>query len=469
MKIKLLSLLCFLFSLYSCNSWLDIELANKVDENKLFKTEQGFQEALAGVYSELASSKLYGGTLTFEFLDVYAQYYSVTSTSRYTKHDIYDYKYASVKNIHATMWKNMYNCIAAANNIIAWADRNPNVMSPQVKKQVVGEAIAIRAFLHFDLYRLFSPDVKRDPKAKSIPYNKIFGVSLPPMYTTEAITQLILNDLLEAEELLAEDEIVTIIPYAIKSDNKNAADRYVARFNLYAVKAMIARLHQARGDNGNAIKYAKEVLESGKFRLLDFSSVNQSEKLTDILFSDEHILSFRNKGLKKYTHDLFYEIKTESSTTAAPMKIQNSYEIYEGNSDDMRLSKWFNQMDFKKYDLDNSEVFYPKVPIIKLSEMYLIIAECSYNSDPNLSKEYVNMLRNHRIINNTPWTYITKDAIIEEMKREYLSEGQLWYAYKRNNKALSNKVTGDEIPASNDIYVFPLPDKEIENGNNNTK
>lgn len=467
MNIKILSLLCFVLSLSSCNSWLDIELSNKVDENKLFKTEQGFKEALAGVYSELASSKLYGGAMTFEYIDVYAQYYTVTSSSKYAKHDEYDYTNASVKTFHKNLWNDMYSCISGVNNILGWAEKNPNVMSSEVKSQILGEAIAIRAFVHFDLYRLFSKDVKRDSKALAIPYNKVFGVALPPMYTVEEFLQLVLNDLLEAEKLLANDDIINMVPYKIVSKNKDAADQYVARFNLYAVKAMIARLHQARGDGEKAVKYAKEVIESGKFSLLNFVSVNQDEKKTDILFSDEHIMSFRCKGLKKYTHDIFYETKNENSTSAAPLRISDSHAIYGGITDDRRLDKWFNQLDFKKYDLENSDAFHPKVPIIKLAEMYLIISECSIYSNPDAAKEYINKLRDHRIVNNVHWTFLTKDAIIEEMKREYLAEGQMWYAYKRNNLPLKNSVNGDDIPATNDLYVFPLPQKEVEAGNDN--
>lgn len=67
------------------------------------------------------------------------------------------------------------------------------------RNQIRGEALALRAFLHFDLYRLFSPDVKRSPKADGIPYNKEYGVSLPPMYSVEEVVQLVINDLKEAK------------------------------------------------------------------------------------------------------------------------------------------------------------------------------------------------------------------------------------------------------------------------------
>ena len=55
---KLIYVLLALLSLSSCNNWLDVELDNKVDDNKLFSSAEGFKEALAGVYSELSKQNL---------------------------------------------------------------------------------------------------------------------------------------------------------------------------------------------------------------------------------------------------------------------------------------------------------------------------------------------------------------------------------------------------------------------------
>lgn len=63
---KLIYVLLALLSLSSCNNWLDVELDNKVDDNKLFSSAEGFKEALAGVYSELSKQSLYGQALTME-------------------------------------------------------------------------------------------------------------------------------------------------------------------------------------------------------------------------------------------------------------------------------------------------------------------------------------------------------------------------------------------------------------------
>ncbi|HRN46670.1 MAG TPA: RagB/SusD family nutrient uptake outer membrane protein [Niabella sp.] len=469
MKIKIFILLISVVLVTSCNKWLDVDLADKVTEEKMFSTPQGYTEALAGVYSAMAASNLYGQSLTMENIDLLAQYYNYDGVSTtYEKLKNYDYEDAGSQSRIAAIWRNMYAAISGANNIIKWAGKTDNVLSSEMKNQVLGEAYALRAYLHFDLIRMFCPDVKNEPKAKGIPYNTVFGVSLPPIYTVEENVQLVVNDLKEAEKYLVNDPINGVAPYTMV--DKNSADKYVARMNLYSVKAMLARVSLMRGDKNSAIQYAKEVVESGKFRLLDFASTDKSEKEIDILFSDEHIFSLRNKNLSDYTIYLHYPEITSTSSRSAYLPFVNVSTMYEGNNDDVRYIKWFSVINgnFTKFNVDNKVKFFPKMPMIKLSEMYLILSECYLGKDDVKAQSYINTLRNHRIRNNTNWGYLTMDYITQEAKREFIGEGQLLYMYKRLNMGVptSSGIVG-VVPPSDKIFVFPMPLKEIETGNRN--
>lgn len=468
---KLHILLILLFSLSSCSNWLEVELDNKVDDNKLFSSAEGFKEALAGVYSKMSKQSQYGQYLTMDYIDVLAKYYNA-STNSYQYWNEYNYVYSSTKSVISNIWKNLYADISQVNCILMWADNNAGVMDENTRNQVRGEALALRAFLHFDLYRMFSPDVKRSPKAEGIPYNKEYGISLPPMYSVEETIQLIINDLKEAEECLANDPITTTIPYAITSITdgveevnaaaKNASDQYVARMNLYAVKAMLARVYQARGEFSKAAEKAKEVIHSGKFRLLEFSSIDQGEKTIDLLFSDEHIFSLRNNQIITYSQRIHRDNQSGTATELTRLPMRDLATMYESNNDDARYAKWFNTGRLVKFMPDSASIFTQKMPMIKLSEMYLLVAECTVTSEPDTAMHYINILRDHRIRNNAHWASIGKEFIFQEMQREYVGEGQLWYAYKRNNKALPGN--DGEIEPSDDIFVFPFPDAEIEDG-----
>ncbi len=469
MKINIITIICLSLSLLSCNKWLDIDLADKVTEEKLFSTPQGYEEALAGVYSTMGSQSLYGKNLTMENLDLLAQYYNYDGVSAtYEKLKEYNYEDAGSQSKLLGIWRGLYSAISGSNNIIKWAGQDTKVLTPELRDRVLGEAYALRAFLHFDLARMFCPDVKGNPKKEGIPYNLQFGVSLPPMYTVEEIFQLVFDDLKMAEKLLANDPIKEIKPYELA--NKNESDKYVARINLYAVKALLARVSLSRGDKTNAIKYAEEVINSERFRLLDFASADKSEKEIDMLFSDEHIFSLRNKSLSDYTILLHYPEITATSTRFASLPFVNIATVYESNNDDIRNIKWFNITTgyFAKFNTDNKELFFPKMPMIKLSEMYIILAESYLGRDDAKALNYINTLRDHRIRNNSHWGYLTMEYIVQEIKREFVGEGQLWYAYKRLNMGIpTSSGTIGVVAPSDKIFVFPIPLKEIETGNRN--
>lgn len=462
-----------LLNFTSCNNWLDVELDNKVEDSKLFSTAEGFEEALAGVYSSMSKNAMYGRYLTMEYIDALAQYYTSVNSS-YEDWVDYDYEINSSANIISNIWSNFYSNIAQINCILEWSDKNASVLSETERNQIRGEALGLRAYLHFDLYRLFAPDVKRTPNTDGIPYNKEFNVSVPPMYTTEETIQLVINDLLDAEQCLQNDPINDVVPYEFRTTTeqgevidaaaKNEADKYIARINLYGVKAMLARAYQARGEYDKAIKKAQEVIDCGKFRLLEFNSVDQSEALTDLTFSDEHIFALRNNTLSDNAQTLFQDNSTSTGITELTrLPFANVSTLYQSNNDDVRYSKWFNLGSFVKFLPDSTNVFPQKMPMIKLSEMYLLIAECCYNTNPTMALEYINTLRDHRIRSNVHWTYLTKDYIYEEMRREYPGEGQMWYVYKRNFLDIPGGLTGT-ISATEEMFTFPLPDNEIEYG-----
>ena len=50
-KLKYIAYFIGMIVLTSCNDWLDVEPETSVDEKKLFSTEQGFKDAMAGNYA----------------------------------------------------------------------------------------------------------------------------------------------------------------------------------------------------------------------------------------------------------------------------------------------------------------------------------------------------------------------------------------------------------------------------------
>lgn len=468
----------FVFSLVSCNSWLDVKLVNKVEESELFSKPEGFRKALAGVYADMAASGMYGGDLTYNYLDVMGQLYDYSLLpSAYTDWKNLNYNNATVRSVTDGWWTSLYYVIEETNNILRWTEKNASVLTKEELNQIRGEALGLRSYLFFDLIRLYAPDVKLDPTARRIPYNTEFGVELAPLYTTEETVNLILDDLQEAEKCLTNDPIVGVQVYNLPDDKegpkRNSADQYVARMNLYAVKALMARIYLSKGDLVNARLKAQEVIDSDCFALLKRSELIEQvvPEQKDMLFADEHIFSLRNKDLPTYAQSLFIQVNSETTgDVSLPLSIvyMNNYDV---PSNDIRWMEWFSESSASVHMLKyyvakaNSENFFPKIPLIRLSEMYMICSESWLDSDIDKAKEYADMLRVSRIGEEGTLATYSEDEFIKEMRREFPGEGQLFFMYKRRNHDILRDANAGSIPASNNAFVLLIPDSEVANGN----
>lgn len=106
------------------------------------------------------------------------------------------------------------------------------------------------------------------------------------------------------------------------------------------------------------------------------------------------------------------------------------------------------------------------IPGIRVSEMYLIVAETTTDNEEALKS--INALRNARNSISIEFTSEEKKTVIEnEYRREFLGEGQMFYFYKRNGyQNLPNGSLPSEYFNINlSDYIIPLPDSETSQRN----
>jgi len=102
------------------------------------------------------------------------------------------------------------------------------------------------------------------------------------------------------------------------------------------------------------------------------------------------------------------------------------------------------------------------IPMFKLSELYLIAAECANGKE---AYGYLNKLRNHRGLVSVEETQNIEDYIYQEYRREFLGEGQLFFYYKRK---LFDAIGAEDNVGIEDlktVYNLPIPTSEIDFGN----
>ena len=111
--------------LSSCNDWLDVDSKTSIPMDKQFRTEEGFKDALTGVYLKLGTTTLYAGDLTYAYLDelagLYSSYPGHNEAQLYDQSFVFDYNNRFMQKKDA-ICSEMYNVIANVNNLLAYLD-----------------------------------------------------------------------------------------------------------------------------------------------------------------------------------------------------------------------------------------------------------------------------------------------------------------------------------------------------------
>lgn len=467
--------------LTSCDDWLEVKPYDKISEEELLKSEEGYQKMLNGIYIDLNSEALYGKTLTVEMIEVMGGAYTIgTDNSVWGNYkDLSSYKYATEywRGRLDQTWNKAYALILNCNKILENIDENQHLFTGGSYYVVKGEALALRAMLHFDMLRLFGPVYSKDSDKKAIPYYTKQTNTPEPILTAEEVAGQVAADLEDARTLLANDPVKTegTLMSGAQDGTSNFMRYRALRLNYYAVEALLARVYLYMGDKKDAFKYASDVIktaDNGIFPFVDKSLVTGSPADPDRIFSSEVLFALTNTS-RGTIHKNFYD----------PSRLPN-YVFYMDNSlmsnivfggatttggyqDDYRYrANWIatgsNRYFYKYSDMvANGSIQNTMIPMLRLGEMFLIAAE-SQSNDLAKGVQYVNALRRNRGVANLQT--LTPDLLKYEYIRELYGEGQLFYLYKRLNSDVITSANSNKNPKASDlIFVVPLPDSETEN------
>lgn len=451
----------------SCSDWFDVGPRTEVKAEDLFSTEAGYKSALTGLYARLTLTSTYGGNLTYDFLEKLVQRYDNYSPGSVTNKElarIYDYKDdGSSKGILTTIWNEMYRSIANANELIAFIDKQGAeiIKTEGLMDLMKGEAIGLRAFLHFDLLRMWGPIYSENPALKCLVYRTNFNADQMPLEPANVIVDKIIKDLLEAEQLLKND------PLSFEQHPEIPFFSYRKhRMNLYAVKAMLARVYLYKGEMGKAQEYALEVIENIELSLAESNS-------EDPTLYEEHIFALNIYDMYK-SMERYFKKDIKSLTTELWASKKNIDAVFESTTigiNDIRYkngSGFIHSMDqsmLRKYLEIENATYKNKIPLIRLSEMYYIAAEATSSYEE--ASRLINKVRNARAISMSYNISITSDAArINELNKEYqkdfFGEGQYFYFLKRHHIETFHLCPLERMTEAN--YRFPTPDNEVEFG-----
>jgi hypothetical protein len=482
----------------SCKKFLDVQPESDVTKEQLFTTEDGFEEALNGVYTRCTKADLYGGNLTFSNLDIMAQNYSFSNTD-FQKIASFQYKQSILKDKNSQIWSAVYNAIGNCNEILQVIDKQKAVFSGNNYAIIKGEALALRAYLHFDLLRMFGASYKYNPNSKGIPYVTDVSIKSTPFSSVGDVINYAIIDLRNARTLLSNTDPIISAAYVVGYPNKTYSAGYTGlkqtetssntlflqnrrhRLNYYAVCGELARVYLYKNDYQNALSNANDVISANKFPWTQKDDAfNNNVEQKDRIFYNELVFGW----YAPHANDNSALVTLFSATNTAqyqptPLQLNNIYEKSTVGAEDWRYRQWFftatdvtpNRSYLVKYLVNSSPQvnLHPLMaPAFRLTEAYYIAAEASYDSNPTKAIEYLNTVRTHRgIIDLLPST-LGKTAfmneLVKEARKEFYGESQIFYMYKRLNLDIV-AASGQIYPASNSIYVFPVPDDEAAYNN----
>ena len=499
---------CFLLAgTTSCSDWLDVAMSDKVMENTLFDTNKGYLTALNGVYLEM--NNLYVDKLTAGNLDVMAQYYNVTKNYSHSKavYANYEFNDPTFESYRNSVWSDAYRLIANTNVILERCEDENAAIEEAYYPIVKGEALALRALLHFDMLRLFGPVYSEATASeKCIPYHKSSSKDIQPLLPASEVLQNVITDLENAAELLKDaDPIITEgIRNNVQNDNgldNNNLNYRQLRLNYYAVQALLARAYSWGGEKVKAYEIAKnEIIDkitTEELTVFPWATEEQvhAEGKADRIFSSEVFFALYKNDLSNLYTTLFSSALDANTGRLAFVgsgytnsKITHFYddendwrramwEIASANNEDddedegegegteeEGATLYFNKFKEFAYDAETNgtELYRYMMPLIRLSEVYLIAAEGAPTSEE--AYQYINTLRLHRNCRDVVDNGDLQGTITAEFAREVIGEGQLFYYYKRH--AMENIVSGTAINQSYKMelgnYVLPLPKSETD-------
>ena len=455
----------------SCEGFLDITPDGQVKRDEMLATNEGVEDALYGVYAKLRNTTLYGQEMYFSSLEIMSQTLYCYGNTGVTALGQYDYNNTTVKNVFAMIWNDMYNNISNVNSVLnAPIVDGANAYPANIYK---GEALALRAMMHFDLMRLFAEQITVNPNAKGIPYATEFSLKTPDFETLAENYNHVLADLQEAERLLSDEE-------EYENTTSFMADRQI-HLNLHAVRALMARVFLTKGDKEKALEYAEKVIaQSGR----------QLKTKTEVINDVAGVLSKKECLFGVYFSGFYTQVsaKLQQTISYSSLDLRGDFmEMYEKGVSglDFRTTAYFTSVDMGGtakyrlskftdiYDLQNNASARPAdliqgINMIRLPEMYYIAAECLLDKDYPKALDYFNEVVTNRgldALSGEGEETLTQEVINTERYKEMIGEGQTFFNMKRLNLSIPSYDNSVTYRPEDGIYVVPIPDSEYENRN----
>lgn len=474
----------------SCSDWLDVSPSDQIKEEYLFATGNGYRTALNGIYRNMTSFSTYGSNLKWGLVDAWGQVYDAKDKAPVSnggqaimKIEKLDYKNYELTPTTDKMWSDLWNLVANCNELAQQAEKADSMLFHDREKErqmILGEAIGLRAYIQFDLLRIYAPSLAMNPGERTfIPYIDVYPSYLSDRQTVSYCLDKIIRDLKRAQELLWPiDGDMSWVGNRFKEE-KNDEKRFKRsrgyRLNYCAITAALARVYLYAGMQDKAYEQAKKMIElSNYFTALTGRNGEQAIKNGDLKMSDdiffalyspkdqiewERLINHSSDKSDKPDEERFLGLSKDMAEELYGDELKKDWRaVYqlEQRGAYYRTMKYCQQPESYTNGKMNNQI----VPMFRMSEIYYIAAEAIYKTNLDEAKGYLTKVKQGRGL--TPDLSTVNEAnfldvLVNDARREFIGEGQTFFMYKR---MLRPMIGAKEVIANEENTVLPLPDSE---------
>ncbi|MGE9311882.1 RagB/SusD family nutrient uptake outer membrane protein [Niabella sp. CJ426] len=402
----------FVIVFTSCSKFLERPPEGNVEESEALKTEDDVKKLLNGCYRQIGISNMYNGQLqaTAELLGDALNGAPLGGKPL----EIFNRSTTIFNTDNADLYTGVYYIIYTANKVLEHLD----LVSDANRAQVEGEAQFIRAICHFEVARLWAhnPGYTADNSHPGIPLRTSSTISAPVRASVAEVYRQIIADLKSAEGKVADYNATKI--YADKN----------------IVRAFLAKVYFQMNSYTEAYNYANLVISSGKYTL----QTTPATRYTPTGTPEAIFITMNQPG----TNEPGSVLRGRFSGTSTLPNLRISQQLYDyvtGFTGDKRIA-WLNTTKYagniyvNKYDSVNFVL-----PIVSLTEMYLVRAESAAEQNTNLAtgiadinkiieRAYGNATRN---ISATSSAGFLLQKVREQREIEMIGEGDRLHQIKR--------------------------------------
>lgn len=442
--IIILFILTICLWLNACESFTEVDLPeSQLTGSAVFEDVTTATAALSNCYAQLRESGMLSGNpdglsnLMGNYSDELTYYGSSSSPIE----DFYNHTLLPSNASVSAMWNTGYSQIYAVNAILEGLEMT-SAISSEDRNRLKGEALFLRAFLHFYLLNLYG-DI---PLIETTDYKSNSTISRMP---EREVYQKIIADLMQSKTLLTD----TYASFERIRPNKAAACALLARVYLYA------ELWQQAEAEATAV--------------IDNTALYHCEADLDKVFLKESpsVIWQLHPGISGLnTHDAHTFI---FSSGPPPIVAISDHLLNAFETGDERKNHWLGSVTdgvqtwyypYKYKQIANTGTSQEYAIVLRLEEQYLIRGEARAHQNNLLGATAdLNTIRHRAALADTDASTVENVllAIVQQRRVELFTElGQRWFDLKRTGQA--DSVLGALKPGweSTDKWL-PIPATEL--------